>query len=138
VWMRVHRRVLTANLSRGFLVLTGSLALLAVSLAGGGSVRAASASCPRSSKLVRPTKIHDAVPAARAFARLGERTRVRVLEHGPRSVYAAAAKRVCGRKVLRLSVYVQLHPRGVACQACDLRAFLVHLERGPWRVWTTY
>ncbi len=48
------------------------------------------------------------------------------------------AKGQCGTEVVRKSVYVQVHPIGMRCAACDLHAFLVHFRNGPWKIWTAF
>lgn len=59
----------------------------------------ASASCPNPSALERPANPRGAIPAAKEL--VGARTRVLEVKRGPRSTYAALAKRECGVKVLR-------------------------------------
>jgi hypothetical protein len=66
------------------------------------------------------------------------RGKVRLIERGDESFYAPPARRACGAPVVTLSVFVQVHPRGQTCSACDVRAFVVRYRRGPYRVWEGY
>jgi hypothetical protein len=95
--------------------------------------------CPKASQLQRITHVQDAVPAAKSFAHLsGHRGEVRALERGEKSGYAPPARRACGAAVVRLSVFVKVHPRGQTCSACDVRAFVVRYLGGRYRVWEAY
>jgi hypothetical protein len=95
--------------------------------------------CPVASQLRHIAHLHQAVPAAKRFAHLtGRRGVIRELTHGNRSDYAPTARRVCGAEVVKLSVYVDVHPRGQICSACDLHAFVVRNQAGHYRVWEAY
>ena len=52
--------------------------------------------------------------------------------------YAPSARRVCGAAVVKLSVYVDVHPHGQVCSACDVHAFVVRYRAGRYRVWEAY
>lgn len=93
--------------------------------------------CPSPSVLERPQNLRGAIrPAKQA---LGEPSRVLELKRGPRSPYAVQARSACGGvAVLRKSVYVDVHPVGMRCAACDLHAFVVKYRNGPWKIWTAY
>lgn len=93
-------------------------------------------SCPEASALLRPEHLRGAIPAAKEA--LGSPGRVLEVKRGPRSTYAAPAKRLCGVAVLRDSVYVVVHPIGMTCSACNLHAYVVKYDEGPWKVWTAY
>lgn len=93
-------------------------------------------SCPQASALERPSQPRGAIPAAKEA--LGSKGRVLEVKRGPRSTYAAVAKRECGSEVLRDSIYVVVHPVGMTCSACNLHAYVVKFRDGPWKVWTAY
>ena len=40
--------------------------------------------------------------------------------------------------MVKLSVYVDVHPRGQVCSACDVHAFVVRYQTGRYRVWEAY
>lgn len=92
--------------------------------------------CPDPSALIRPKNPRGAIPAAKDA--LGVPGRVIEVKRGPHSTYAAAAKRECGVEVLRKSIYVNVHPIGYQCSACNLHAYVVKFRGGPWEVWTAY
>jgi len=93
-------------------------------------------SCPNPSELERVANPRAAIPAAKAVTP-GGKERALEVRRGPKSSYAAAAKRLCGVEVLRKAVYVRLHPIGIRCASCDIRVFMVKYRSGPWEVWTT-
>jgi hypothetical protein len=99
--------------------------------------RLAQSSCPNVAALVRPANPRGAIQAAKA-ASYGHSGRVLGVKRGPRSVYAPSARRLCGQAVLQKSVYVEVHPAGMVCAACNFHGFLVKYRRGPWKVWTTF
>jgi hypothetical protein len=103
---------------------------------GPAMARVGQKSCPHASALEYPTRPRGAIPAAKSA--LGSTGRVLQVRSGPGSTYAAAAKRLCGARVLRDSVYVIVHPTGITCSACDLHAYVVKFREGEWRVWTAY
>jgi hypothetical protein len=95
--------------------------------------------CPRASQLAYIHNVKDAVPAAESADHLApNRALIRELKRGDRSIYAEPAARACGRAVVHLSVYVQVHRRGINCRACDLHAFVVRYRTGRYRVWEAY
>lgn len=112
------------------------LALSAFSLIPTATPAVAKTSCPEASSLVRPQNPRGAIPAAKEA--LGVEGRVLEVKRGPRSTYAAAAKRACGVEVLRDSIYVVVHPVGMVCAACNLHAYVVKYSEGLWKVWTAY
>lgn len=64
---------------------------------------------------------------------------IRQLKRGNRvATYGDIAVEQCGEEVVRLSIYVRIHPRGMRCNACDVRAFVVHYKKGRWKVWTGF
>ncbi|MBS1862893.1 MAG: hypothetical protein JSS68_14415 [Actinobacteria bacterium] len=60
------------------------------------------------------------------------------VRRGPHSTYAAPVRRACGPAVLGLSIYVDVHPVGMRCSACNLHAYVVRYKTGRWEVWTAY
>ena len=96
-----------------------------------------SSHCPIASELERVANPRAAIPAAKA-ATSGRNTRVIEVKRGSRSTYAASAKRLCGIKVLRKSIYVRLHPVGTRCASCDSRVFMIKYREGPWKLWTYF
>jgi|SRR5438105_5424463 len=96
------------------------------------------ASCPNGQRLLYPSRLADAIPAARRAAGYGANAQIRALSRGDRSGYAPQARRECGTRTVHYSVYVRVHPRGQRCSACDLRAFVVHYRSGRWSVWTGF
>jgi hypothetical protein len=95
--------------------------------------------CPRASQLAYIHNLRGAVPAAERADHLApNRALIRELKRGDKSIYAEPAARVCGRAVVRLSVYVQVHRPGVNCRACDLHAFVVRYRTGHYSVWEAY
>lgn len=92
--------------------------------------------CPPVPELVRPTHPRGAIPAAKRA--LGSPGRVLEVRRGPHSTYAGPVRRACGTPTLRLSIYVEVHPIGLRCSACNLHAYVVEYETGRWEVWTAY
>lgn len=88
----------------------------------------ASAACPDPAAIERPPNPRGAIPAAKEL--VGSETRVLEVKRGPRSTYAALANHDCGVKVLRKSVYVNLHPVGVKCVSCNSQLYVVAVVRG--------
>ena len=100
---------------------------------------AARFSCPVPALLAQPVPLTGAMAAARRASGYGSRSVIRAAHRaGRRSPNAADAIRLCGVRVLFLSAFVQVHPAGIRCVACDLRAYVVHYRSGYWRVWTGY
>lgn len=95
--------------------------------------------CPTASQLSRIARLREAVPAVKRIVHLaGRRGVVRKLTRGNQSEYAPSARRVCGAAVVKLSVYVDVHPHGQVCSACDVHAFVVRYRAGRYRVWEAY
>ncbi|MBS1879925.1 MAG: hypothetical protein JST31_10450 [Actinobacteria bacterium] len=123
-------------------VVTVACLALAASVAGAAAAPApapspaASPRCPNPGELLLPSNPRGAIPAAKAA--LGSPGRVLEVRRGPGSTYAAAVKRVCGAAVLRKSVYVNVHPLGMRCSACNLHAYVVQYDNRRWEVWTAY
>ena len=103
---------------------------------GATPVVLSAAECPGPTSLERPPYTRGAVPAAKAS--LGSDGRVLEVSRGPGSTYATTARRACGVKVLRDSVYVVVHPLGITCSACNLHAYVVKFREGTWKVWAAY
>src|SRR3954454_21282658 len=104
--------------------------------ATGATIRLKS-KCPQPSKLSYPHHLHRAVPAAKHA--YGTRSRLVQLKRGKKSVYAGSARHECGGRVVRKSVYVELHPRGTGpCSACNFHGFVVHHRGARWQVWINY
>ncbi|MBS1676439.1 MAG: hypothetical protein JST08_03550 [Actinobacteria bacterium] len=114
-------------------------AIAAVLTAGASSAPAAAEKeirCPAPSTLVRPADPRGAIPAAKDA--LGSPGRVLEVRRGPHSTYAGPVRRACGQEVLDLSIYVNVHPIGMRCSACNLHAYVVRHRTGRWEVWTAY
>lgn len=124
------------------LVIAGTLAatLLGSTAPSARTRGRAARPCPRVSKLVYPANPTAAFPAAKKAAGYGSNAEIKLVRRGDRAPapYATMAKRQCGSPTRHRSIYVQVHPRGQTCAACDLRAFLVKYRHGGWSVWTAF
>ena len=120
-------------------VLAVSIAIVAASVWRPAPVLAVTAgqeSCPDILALEYPANPRGAIPAVKEA--LATRGRVLEVRRGPGSTYSASAKRACGIRILRDSVYVVVHPIGITCSACNLHAYVVKFREGGWKVWTAY
>jgi hypothetical protein len=126
MWSQVHYCF-------GVGVAMAALALIAV---GAASAASQSTTCPQAWQLERPARLRGAIPAAKRVT--GGKVRVLELKRGPRSTYAASARRLCGSSVLRKSVYVRLHPVGMRCASCDSRLYMVKNRESGWELWTSF
>ena len=96
-------------------------------------------SCPSLPQLASVRNVWDAVPSAMRASGLSESTGdVVILARGDYADFAPVARRACGPQVVKLSVYVRIHPRGVTCSACDARDYVVRYRTGRYRVWQTF
>ncbi|OJU84287.1 MAG: hypothetical protein BGO11_02160 [Solirubrobacterales bacterium 70-9] len=104
---------------------------------GAAGSEAGAVECPDGATLGYPANPRGAIPAAKAYS-FGEKGRVTVVGRGIGSTYAAAVRRACGQTVLKDSAYVQVHPIGVRCSACDAHLYLVRPKGAAWKVWISY
>jgi hypothetical protein len=101
---------------------------------------AAFSGCPDPQKVLYPHRpFRGTIRAAkRASYRHGKVLKVTRGLRAPRA-YRLQAKGECGRSVVGKSVYVQVHPRGESCTACDFHSFVVHHRTSRrWEVWTAF
>jgi hypothetical protein len=125
------RAVVTASLVASLLV--GAIIVASAGAAGSG---AGAVDCPTGT-LTYPTNPRGAILAAKTYS-FGDGGRVTTVSRGDGSLYAASARKACGEKVLKDSVYVQVHPIGVRCSACDAHLYLVKSKSTAWKVWISY
>jgi hypothetical protein len=118
-------------------LLCASWILVVAAVGSSGAAASASTKCPLPSALLRPSNPRGAIQAAKAYS-YGHASFVLDVQRGPDSPYASSAGDLCGSAVLGKSVYVEVHPAGTRCAACNFHGYLVKYKHGPWKVWVKY
>lgn len=92
--------------------------------------------CPDASAIITPQKLGGAIRALRGkLGKSGSGYYVQKLSRARKASTAGLALQQCGAGVLRKSVYVRIHPRGVQCGSCATGFFMSKFPGAGWRIW---
>lgn len=92
--------------------------------------------CPNASAIIMPRKLGGAVRALRGkLGESGSGYYVQKLSRARKASTAGLARQQCGARVLKKSVYVRIHPRGVQCGSCSTGFFMSKFPGAGWRIW---